>query len=58
MKGCVVFGKVQFQDGVVPSPVWPEGKGPAGRAARAPADEPERSAARARPHPSSNGNPT
>ena len=27
MKGCVLAGKVQFQDGAVPSPVWPEKKG-------------------------------
>jgi len=24
MKGCILVGKVVFQDGVVPSPVWPE----------------------------------
>jgi hypothetical protein len=24
MKGCVLVGKVKFEDGVVPSPVWPE----------------------------------
>ena len=29
MKGCVLVGKVKFQDGVVPAPVWPEGAGPA-----------------------------
>jgi hypothetical protein len=23
MKGCILVGKVTFQDGVVPSPVWP-----------------------------------
>jgi hypothetical protein len=28
MKGCILVGKVTFQDGVVPSPVWPPGKGP------------------------------
>ena len=28
MKGCVLVGKVTFQDGVVPEPVWPEGEGP------------------------------
>jgi hypothetical protein len=28
MKGCILVGKVQFPDGVVPEPVWPEGKGP------------------------------
>jgi hypothetical protein len=30
MKGCILVGKVKFQDGVVPSPVWPEGAHPAG----------------------------
>ncbi|MGA8893554.1 MAG: hypothetical protein WB493_18480 [Anaeromyxobacteraceae bacterium] len=25
MKGCILVGKVTFQDGVVPSPVWPPG---------------------------------
>jgi hypothetical protein len=25
MKGCVLGSKVKFQDGVVPSPVWPPG---------------------------------
>jgi hypothetical protein len=25
MKGCILVGKVTFQDGVVPSPVWPSG---------------------------------
>jgi hypothetical protein len=28
MKGCVLVGKVQFQDGVVPEPVWPEDPAP------------------------------
>jgi hypothetical protein len=42
MKGCILFGKVKFQDGIVPAPVWPEGSGPA-------AGEPQ---------PSSNGRPT
>ncbi|HET9554642.1 MAG TPA: hypothetical protein VFP50_16875 [Anaeromyxobacteraceae bacterium] len=23
MKGCILAGKVSFEDGVVPSPVWP-----------------------------------
>ena len=26
MKGCVLVGKVKFQDGVIPAPVWPEGR--------------------------------
>jgi len=26
MKGCVLVGKVKFQDGVIPSPVWPQGR--------------------------------
>ncbi len=25
MRGCVLVGKVTFQDGVVPAPVWPPG---------------------------------
>lgn len=25
MKGCVLVGKVKFEDGRVPSPVWPPG---------------------------------
>ena len=25
MKGCVLAGKVQFADGVIPAPVWPPG---------------------------------
>ena len=29
MKGCVLVGKVQFADGVVPEPRWPPGKEPA-----------------------------
>jgi len=24
MKGCILVGKVVFQDGGIPSPVWPE----------------------------------
>ncbi|HVO19191.1 MAG TPA: hypothetical protein VMU15_08045 [Anaeromyxobacter sp.] len=31
MKGCVLQGKVVFQDGEVPDPVWPPGEGPARR---------------------------
>ncbi len=31
MKGCVLVGKVQFQDGAVPEPRWPPGKEPARR---------------------------
>jgi hypothetical protein len=27
MRGCILFGKVTFQDGVVPEPRWPEGEG-------------------------------
>ena len=29
MKGCVLCGKVQFQDGVIPAPVWPAPRAPA-----------------------------
>ncbi len=31
MKGCVLVGKVTFQDGVVPSPVWPPDSPPSAR---------------------------
>ncbi len=24
MKGCILVGKVKFEDGVIPAPVWPE----------------------------------
>ena len=33
MKGCILVGKVTFPDGIVPSPVWPEGAERANRAA-------------------------
>lgn len=23
MKGCILVGKVKFEDGVIPAPVWP-----------------------------------
>jgi hypothetical protein len=36
MKGCVLVGKVTFQDGVVPSPVWPSAE--AGGATSSPRD--------------------
>jgi hypothetical protein len=32
MRGCVVFGRVTFQDGKVPYPVWPPGADPRERA--------------------------
>ena len=32
MRGCVISGKVAFQDGVVPYPVWPPGADPQERA--------------------------
>lgn len=32
MRGCILVGKVKFQDGVIPAPVWPAGERP-GRAA-------------------------
>jgi hypothetical protein len=35
MKGCVLVGKVKFEDGVVPAPVWPDGRGPSGDQASA-----------------------
>lgn len=25
MKGCILCGKVEFHDGVIPAPVWPGG---------------------------------
>ncbi len=28
MKGCVLVGKVKFQDGAVPEPQWPPEKAP------------------------------
>lgn len=28
MKGCVLVGKVKFQDGLVPEPVWPPANEP------------------------------
>jgi len=42
MKGCVLVGKVTFQDGVIPAPVWPPGAGPAEARAKAGSGEPER----------------
>jgi len=43
MKGCILVGKVVFQDGVVPAPQWPPGTGPAATRRRrpdpAPADD-------------------
>jgi hypothetical protein len=32
MRGCVLAGKVTFEDGVVPWPVWPKGANPRERA--------------------------
>lgn len=32
MRGCVLVGKVTFQDGKIPFPVWPSGADPAERA--------------------------
>lgn len=29
MKGCILVGKVEFEDGVIPAPVWPDGRRPA-----------------------------
>ncbi len=29
MKGCILVGKVKFEDGVIPAPVWPDGRRPA-----------------------------
>ncbi len=34
MKGCILVGKVQFADGVVPEPRWPPGKAPPRRPPR------------------------
>ncbi len=33
MRGCVIAGKVTFEDGVAPRPVWPPGADPRERAA-------------------------
>ena len=33
MRGCIVAGRVTFQDDVVPYPVWPPGADPRERAA-------------------------
>jgi hypothetical protein len=27
MKGCILVGKVTFQDGVIPTPLWPSEEG-------------------------------
>jgi len=35
MKGCVLAGKVVFQDGIVPAPAWP----PGAERGQAPGDE-------------------
>jgi hypothetical protein len=42
MRGCVLVGRVTFQDGVVPWPVWPKGADPRERAEAeaAPRDDP------------------
>lgn len=40
MKGCILVGKVQFEDGLVPGPRWPPGRGPAGRRSAADDEEP------------------
>ncbi len=32
MRGCILFGKVIFQDGKIPYPVWPPGADPWERA--------------------------
>ncbi len=32
MRGCILAGRVTFQDGVVPYPVWPPGADPRERA--------------------------
>jgi hypothetical protein len=39
MKGCVLVGKVKFQDGKIPAPVWPSAANPA---PAAPGEEPDR----------------
>jgi hypothetical protein len=28
MKGCVLVGKVKFEDGKIPAPIWPEKREP------------------------------
>lgn len=47
MKGCILVGKVTFQDGVVPAPVWPpeaggSQRGPGGPGGPPRPGEPER----------------
>jgi hypothetical protein len=32
MRGCILFGRVTFQDGEPPHPVWPPGADPRERA--------------------------
>jgi hypothetical protein len=32
MRGCILVGRVVFEDGVVPHPVWPPGADPRERA--------------------------
>jgi hypothetical protein len=40
MKGCILVGKVQFEDGRVPEPCWPSGKEPVRRPSAADAEKP------------------
>jgi hypothetical protein len=46
MKGCILVGKVTFQDGVVPSPVWPAGDREASGESQAGSTRPERKGTR------------
>jgi hypothetical protein len=42
MRGCVIVGKVKFEDGKIPAPVWMPGREPGRPAARRdPASEPD-----------------
>jgi hypothetical protein len=41
MKGCVLTGKVSFQDGQVPAPVWPPGHPRSAAGAAQPVAPPE-----------------
>ncbi|GAO02130.1 hypothetical protein PSR1_01001 [Anaeromyxobacter sp. PSR-1] len=51
IKGCILVGKVKFQDGQVPAPVWPPGAGPGNAPADAAGSEPEAASVPEDPEP-------